>query len=150
MKNKKQDIAIEKFSKGCNCAQAVLYSFCDDLHLDKDIALKLASGFGGGMGRKQYVCGAISGGIMAIGIKFGHGDQGGKKTVEHSYEKTRELIDRFYSKHNAVMCRELLDGCDLMTEDGQRSFKANDLRKTKCNEYVRSVIEIVSELADKK
>ena len=70
----RSDIAVEKFLAGYNCAQAVLYPFCEDLGLDKDIALKLACGLGAGMARKQEVCGAITGGIVTLGFKHGRGD----------------------------------------------------------------------------
>ena len=62
----KSDIAVEKLLANYSCAQSVLYSFCDDLHFDKDTALRMACGFGSGMARKQEVCGAISGGILTI------------------------------------------------------------------------------------
>ena len=70
----KSDVAVEKFLAGYNCAQAVLFSFCDDLVFDKNTALKLACGFGAGMGRRQEVCGAIIGGIIALGLKHGRGE----------------------------------------------------------------------------
>jgi hypothetical protein len=70
----RKDVAVEKFLAGYNCAQAVLYAFCDDLCLDKDAALKLACGLGAGMARRQEVCGAISGGIIALGLKHGRGE----------------------------------------------------------------------------
>ena len=57
-------VARQKFLAGYNCAQAVLFSFCDDLGFDKDTALRLACGFGAGMARKQEVCGAVAGGIL--------------------------------------------------------------------------------------
>ena len=76
MKSKSQ-IAAEKFSEGYNCAQAVLYCFCDDLGFDKNTALKLATGFGGGMGRKEEVCGAVTGGIIVLGANTA----GGRKTI---------------------------------------------------------------------
>ena len=62
--------AVSKFAEGYNCAQSVLFSFCDDLGMDKDKALKIACGFGAGMGRKEEVCGAVTGGIMVIGAKY--------------------------------------------------------------------------------
>ena len=61
----RSELALKKFLSGYNCAQAVLFSFCDDLGFEQNTALKLACGFGAGMGRKQAVCGAISGGILA-------------------------------------------------------------------------------------
>jgi hypothetical protein len=79
----RSNIAVEKFLVDCNCAQAVRYSFCDNLPFHKDTALRLACGFGAGMGRKQEVRGAINGGIITIGLKHGRGDgQNGTATEE--------------------------------------------------------------------
>jgi len=72
----KRDIAVSKFLEGYNCAQSIFYSFCDDLRFEKNNALKMACGFGVGMGRKEEVCGALSGGIIVIGAKHGRGRNG--------------------------------------------------------------------------
>ena len=95
----RSDIAVEKFLAGYNCAQAVLYSFCDDLHFDKDTALRLTCGFGAGMARKQGTCGAITGGIIAIGLKHGRGEGQDRTPTEETYRKVRELIWQFESEH---------------------------------------------------
>ena len=71
----KSEIALAKFAEGFNCAQSVFYSFCDDLQFEKNTALKMACGFGGGMGRNGEVCGAVTGGILAIGTKYGRGEK---------------------------------------------------------------------------
>lgn len=75
----RSDIALQKSLAGYNCAQAVLFSFCDDLGFDQDTALRLACGFGAGMARKQEVCGAVAGGILAIGFKHGRGEGQGRE-----------------------------------------------------------------------
>lgn len=142
----KCEIASEKFLEGFNCAQAVFYSYCDDLQFDRDCALKLACGFGAGMGRKQQVCGAVTGGIIIIGLQYGRGERDDRKATEQTYRKTRDLMDRFESKHGTFICRQLLNGCDLMTEEGQRTFKENDLLNKTCKEYVRSVVQILQEI----
>lgn len=139
----KSDNAVEKFLAGYNCAQAVLYSFCDDLHFNKDTALKLACGFGAGMARKQEVCGAIGGGIITIGLKYGRGEGQDRIPTEETYRKVRELMSRFESKHGSCLCRILLDGCDLNTPEGQRYFKENDLLNSTCKGYVKTVVEAV-------
>jgi C_GCAxxG_C_C family probable redox protein len=142
----KTEVAVEKFLSNYNCAQAVLYSFCDDLRFDRDTALKMACGFGAGMARKQEVCGAISGGILVIGLKHGRGEGQERSVTEGTYRKVRELMSRFESKHEAALCRVLLDGCDLNTAEGQQFFKENDLVNKTCKKCVTTVVESVEEV----
>jgi len=141
--NRRSDTAVEKFLSGYNCAQSVLYAFCDDLGFDKDTALRLACGFGSGMARKQEVCGAVSGGIMAIGLRHGRGEGRDKALTDETYRKVRELMSRFEAKHGTCLCRVLLEGCDLNTPEGQRYFKENDLLNRTCKGCVVSVVETV-------
>ena len=61
--------AVSKFVAGYNCAQSVFYAFSDDLKIDQDTGLKIACGFGAGMGRQGEVCGAVTGGIMVLGAR---------------------------------------------------------------------------------
>ena len=63
--------ARELFKSGCNCSQAVFLAFADRYGIDDDTALKLASSFGGGMGRSREVCGALSGALMVNGMETG-------------------------------------------------------------------------------
>ncbi|BCS99178.1 hypothetical protein DSLASN_48100 [Desulfoluna limicola] len=145
MKNR-TDIAVQKFLDGYNCSQAVFFSFCDDLEIEKNLALKLASGFGAGMGRKQEICGAVSGGILVIGTAYGRGEHEDRSAMELSYKKTQILMDRFTAKHGTLSCRDLLNQCELTTKEGQLYFKENDLLRKKCIPCVKSVVETVEEL----
>lgn len=138
--------AVAKFVSGFNCAQSVLFSFCDDLGLDKDNALKLACGFGAGMGRKEEVCGAVTGGIMVIGAKYGRGENDERKATEVTYAKIRELMDKFAQKHGTYICRQLLNGCELTSEEGQKTYLANDYFNQVCKPCVTSVVEILEVL----
>jgi len=142
----KSDIAEEKFLAGYNCAQAVLYSFSDALGIDKDFTLKTACGFGAGMARKQEICGAVSGGILAIGLKHGRGERDDKTQTEAAYRKVRELLSRFESAHGSCHCRALLNGCDLNTPAGQQHFKDNNLLRKTCVPCVRSVVQVLEEI----
>ena len=143
----KDAAAVEKFSQGYNCSQSVLWSFHQELGLDADAALKIACGFGAGMARKQEVCGALTGGIMVLGLKHGRGLNQDRLATEQTYRKTQELIRRFELKFGACRCRDLLQGCDLTTEAGQRFFKEHDLLNQTCKECVRSVVQILEDLA---
>ena len=139
----KSETALAKFTGGYNCAQSVFYSFCDDLHFDRNTALKIACGFGGGMGRKGEVCGAVSGGILALGIKYGRGEKDDQAARELTYMKTRQFMDQFAEKHGTCICRKLLHGCDLMTEEGQKQFKEDDLSNRICKPCIQSAVEIL-------
>jgi len=142
----KSDLAVEKFLAGFNCAQAVFYSFCDDLQFDKNTALKIACGFGAGMGRKEEVCGAVTGGIIVIGTKYGRGEKDERAAMELTYAKTRELLNKFAQKHGTFICRKLISDCELTTEEGQKQFKENDVMNKICKPCVQSAVEILESI----
>ncbi|MBI5032627.1 MAG: C_GCAxxG_C_C family protein [Chloroflexi bacterium] len=140
------EVAIGKFLDGYNCAQSVVYAYSDDLGLDKDAALRIACGFGAGMGRKQDVCGAVSGGIFVLGLVHGRGEQDDRAATELTYAKTRELIEKFQQRNGNLTCRRLLNGCELTKAEGQKTFKENDLLNRVCRPCVESVIQILEQL----
>jgi C_GCAxxG_C_C family probable redox protein len=142
----KSEIAVEKFLGGFNCAQSVFYSFCDDLAFEKNTALKIACGFGAGMGLKGEVCGAVTGGIMVLGTKYGRGEQDGRIATDLTYTKTRELMSQFTAKHGSFICRKLIFGLDLTTGEGQKEFVEKDLLNKACKPCVQSVVEILENI----
>lgn len=136
--------ATAKFLAGYNCAQAVLHANCDRLQLDPSLALRLATGFGAGIGREGEICGAVSGAILAISLRHGRGEGDDKARTEETYTRTRELVARFKERHGSVLCRELIH-CDLRTADGQRYFKENDLLHKTCVGCVQTATELVGQ-----
>jgi C_GCAxxG_C_C family probable redox protein len=142
----KKEIASEKFKNGYNCAQSILYAFRDEGNLDEEIALKMTTGLGAGMGRKVEICGAVTGGILVLGFRHGRGSKDDPSVSEKTYDKTRELMDRFTAKHGTYNCRQLLNGCDLATEEGKLRFKEENLRNETCLKCVESVAEILEEI----
>jgi C_GCAxxG_C_C family probable redox protein len=145
----RSEIAVNKFREGYNCAQSVVFSYSDKLNISKDLALRLANGFGGGMGRKQEVCGAVSGGVLVLGLLYGRGENEDKQKQEYAYAKVGELIDRFEAKYGCVNCRKLLDGCELLTPEGQELFKSKNMI-AKCYGYVDHTVKILDEIAREK
>lgn len=110
----KKQIALETHGKGFNCAQSVFAAVCEDVGVDRKEALKMSACFGGGM-RCGEVCGAITGALMAIGMKYGSVkdyDLDNKKLVG---VKTLEFINKFKGKYDTVLCRELLEKSDKQT-----------------------------------
>ncbi len=107
----KSDEAVALFRSGFNCAQAILRTYGADLGLAPHDALKLASGFGGGM-RRGATCGAVTGAMMALGLRAGFDDASDAAGKARAADAVVDLCRRFESKHGSVVCRELL-GCDL-------------------------------------
>jgi C_GCAxxG_C_C family probable redox protein len=141
--NSKADVAVAKLLHRYNCAQSVLFAFCDEFGFDRDVALKMACGFGAGMSRKQEVCGAVSGAMIVIGLKYGRGEAQGREATERTYAKTRELMERFREKHGTIICRELLVDCDLSTPEGLKQFEERKLLTERCAPLVRDAVGIL-------
>jgi len=114
----RSDKALAVFKSGLNCCQAVLSVFCSDFGLDTETALKIAAGFGAGM-RQGEVCGAVSGAIMAIGLKAGYisgDDNDGKLKTQNI---VRDFCSRFREVNDTIICRELLR-YDINTPEGKK------------------------------
>ncbi len=131
---------------GGNCAQSVLCAFCEELGLEEGRAVKLAAGFGAGMARKQEVCGAVTGGIMAIGLKHGASHESDKEAKETVYRLTRELMAHFEAEFGSCLCRALLPGCDLATAAGHAKYKEDGLAEKVCRPCVRGAVRILEEI----
>ena len=100
--------AAELFLRGYNCSQAVAIAFCDLTGLEKAYCAKLASSFGGGMGRMREVCGAVSGMLLVAGLLYGYDDpDDGTKKKEH-YARVQELAGKFREQVGSIVCREIL------------------------------------------
>ena len=63
--------AVECFNNSFNCSQAILSTYGPEFDLSENIALKLATGFGAGVSYTGNLCGAVSGALMVIGLKYG-------------------------------------------------------------------------------
>jgi C_GCAxxG_C_C family probable redox protein len=129
-----------------NCAQSVLGVFCDELGFDKETAMKLASGFGAGMARRQEVCGAVSGAIMVVGLKHGQAREDDKAAKETAYRLSRVVLDRFQAEFGSCLCRELLPGLDLATEAGHQRYKAEGWSEKICQPCVRFAVRLLEEI----
>ena len=101
--------AAELFMQGYNCAQAVAVAFCDLTGLEEKQAAKMASAFGGGMGRLREVCGAVSGMLLVLGILEGYDDPTDDAAKKALYSRVQELAREFREENGSIICRELLD-----------------------------------------
>ena len=101
--------AAELFVNGHNCAQAVAVAFCDVTGMEPSLAAKMASSFGGGMGRMREVCGAVSGMLLVAGLLYGYDDPGEKDANKKAhYQLVQELAGKFREEIGSIVCREIL------------------------------------------
>ena len=104
------------FLEGYNCAQAVLCAFDDLTGLDRETSARLASSFGGGMGRMREVCGTVSGALLVLGLACGYADPEDLKAKADHYRLVQEFARRFRQLNGSIICRELLK--DVRTVPG--------------------------------
>jgi C_GCAxxG_C_C family probable redox protein len=136
--------AVQLFDEGFVCSQAIFATYCDEYGLERNIALKIANGFGGGIARKQEICGVVSGAIMLIGLKYGKTESSDSKAHENTYRIINYYCERFIERNHSTNCCELLGG-DL------RNANEKGLFGTLCRKYVKDSAEIIEILlADNK
>ncbi|MDA3851285.1 MAG: C-GCAxxG-C-C family protein [Spirochaetaceae bacterium] len=140
----RRDEAIEIFNCGFNCSQAVLSVFCDHLDFDKETALKISTGFGGGM-RKGEVCGAVTGAIMVLGLKEGHFAVGETKAKSKAYELVKDFESRFEKLNESIICKNLLK-YDLSVETELAMIKEKGLFDVICPKVIADAIDIIEEI----
>ena len=127
--------AVQLFENGYVCSQAVFAAFSEDYGLSKEQALKIGACFGSGM-RKGEVCGACTGALMALGLKYG--DDKAK-----SNEVCEKFLDEFKNENGSIICRDLLE-CDIRTPEGVQFARDNGLFKEFCPKMVESAAKIVN------
>ena len=138
----KCDEAVRYFDAGYNCAQAVLAPFAQERGLEERTAHLLASAFGGGMARTQGTCGAVTGGLMALGLHRGFSEAVDPEGRAAILEVGKRLVGDFVARFGTLSCRELLD-CDLNTEEGRRKHQDERQRELICRRCVEAAAEAV-------
>ena len=138
------ELAKNYFEKKYHCSQAVLAAFAEELGLTEEQALKLGGCFGGGM-CKGEVCGACTGALMALGLKYGQSDIDDMESRKKTNDVTVEFLDMFKKENGSYICKELL-GCDLATNEGKQYAIENKLFVNFCPKMVESATVITEQL----
>lgn len=121
--NLKNEVSVAKITKdaedlfrgGFFCSEAVVSSIRSNFEIDvPEVVISMASGFPVGIGRSKCLCGAVSGGVMAIGLVFGRTVQKDPQ-VEETLRLSKELHDWFKEANgkNALCCRILTKEFDM-------------------------------------
>ena len=137
----KSYLVINRFPQ-FNCAQTVFSLFAKDVGLDEKAALKIASGFGGGMACAE-TCGAVTGAYMVIGMKHGH-----TSPNPEAKAKTKQMIqkfnEKFTEKHGTLICKRLA-GYDISTPEGASAAHEEGVFSSKCPEFIKTSCKIIEE-----
>jgi C_GCAxxG_C_C family probable redox protein len=141
----KAEKAVQYFTEGFNCSQSVFTAIAEGSGMDKKLALKIASGFGGGIARTQKTCGAVTGAVMAISYLNGFTQPDASEQKERVYELIQAFINRFTLLHKTINCNELL-GYSIQTEEGRKLIKELGLTETVCSRCVNDAVLIVEGL----
>ncbi|MDO8670361.1 MAG: C-GCAxxG-C-C family protein [Dehalococcoidia bacterium] len=151
-----QETAIERVREihkaGNSCAPSVLQVMQEFYGLNDDNLAKTALAFGGGIARRQSECGALVGGVMALGLKLGTGvtiertteDEAARKKL---YQEANDLYDAFKRDFGEAFCLELT-GHDFSKPGGYETYRADAIARACCARYVEYVVRRLTELSD--
>ena len=129
------DEAKKQFEKGFLCAPAVLSTYSEQFGLEKALALKIACGFGAGIGRMGRTCGAVTGALMVIGLKYGQANLADVESREKTYKLIKEFVANFTALHGSIECKELI-GYDLSDSGGIKLARERGVFTNKCPSFV--------------
>ncbi len=141
----KSALAKSYFEEGYNCAQSVLLAFCEETGFSIEQAARLASTFGGGMGRMREVCGAVSAMLMIEGLLEGYSDPKAKEEKSEVYARVRNLADSFREKNHSIICRELLQDTETTPGGEPEERTAAYYERRPCGCYVEDAARIIAE-----
>ena len=142
--------ARDLFLSGCSCSQAVFAAFADDLGLDQDTALRLASSFGGGMGGMRETCGAVSGMFMVAGLLKGHALPADNAEKTAHYARIRALADAFKAEHDTLICRDLLASLPGKLSKNPSERTAEYYKTRPCALFVEDAARLVEKMLEEE
>jgi len=131
----------ELFDSGFFCAESVLLAIAESKGIESDLIPRIATGLCSGISRTCGMCGAVSGGILAIGMLTGRSSP--RDPTRKSFSRVKKFRKMFEKRFGTTNCRELI-GCDLDTEEGQETFKENNLVE-QCKQYTEEATKMVLE-----
>ena len=139
--------------QGYGCSQSVVAAFADMYGLDKTMALRIAAGFGGGVGRLRMMCGAVSGIVTLVGLDCGQTRGDDREGKAACYKVVQELLATFRERNGSIICAELLkmNGCQVVKDTNMPDERnAEYYRKRPCARKVESAARVFAEYLDAK
>ena len=145
MNKKRVEQVVADFTTKYNCCQSLLLTYGIQHLRSKELAIRLGTGFGGGIASHGLVCGAVTGGIISISLAYGMTEDTDTQEKEKTYEIITEFIKQFKSQHGTIQCNELLE-CDIHTAEGQETIREKNLFQIRCPEFIRTAAQLLEEL----
>ena len=139
------DDAEALFTEGFSCSQAVCAAFAEDFGIDRDAALRLSCGLGGGMAHTGNTCGAVTGVLMVIGMKYGRTAVDDLAAKEKTYAVANEFLTEFLRRNHSLNCTDLI-GHNLSDPNELAVAREKGLFKTRCTRYVHDAGEILEKI----
>lgn len=141
--NNHAEIACKLFAEGRNCSQAVFAAFSDLTGIDEELALRLSSSFGGGMGRMREVCGAVSGMFMVAGVLYGYSSADNDNEKAEHYRRIQKLAEEFKAVYGTINCGELLKDLSVNKSPVPEKRTEEYYKARPCIRFVESAAEIL-------
>ena len=138
----RKSVLVEQQFSRFNCAQTVFSLFAEEVGLDKKTALKIASGFGGGMACAE-TCGAVTGSYMVIGMKHGH-DSSHPDAKARTKQAIQRFNEKFKKEHGSLICKKLT-GYDISTPEGASAAHEDAVFQTKCTAFIKTACNILQD-----
>ena len=139
-----EEKALSYFKDKFHCSQSVLAAYADELGLTEEQALRIAYCFNTGM-RKGEVCGACSGALLVLGMKYGQCKKDDVNSREKANKKTEEFLEKFKAENGTYICNDLL-GCDISTSEGVKYAMDHNCFTDICPRMVASAVRILEEM----
>lgn len=141
-------LAERLFLEGYNCAQALFCAFSDITGYDIPTSARIASSFGGGLGRMRETCGAVSAAALVLGIAKGYSDPADREAKKRHYALVREFADAFREKHGSIRCADLLSAAGLaVTVGGDPEIRtASFYERRPCPGLIRDAAAILEKM----
>jgi len=137
--------AVSTFYEGFNCSSTIFSTYGPSLGLPREQCLKAACAFGGGLARSGKTCGAVTGALMVIGLKFGQADLKDVDARRKTYKLAQDFMAEFVKRNKTLDCRQLL-GVDIGTDEGYRKAIEMKFHTEVCPKFIWDAAEILEEI----
>src|SRR5512139_2873513 len=135
------------FQQGLCCAESVLQALAESRGIESELIPKIATGLCGGIARTGNICGPGSRAVLGINLLAGRSSA--SQSPDGNIRLVRAFLSQFEAKFGTTNCERLM-GCRLDTPEGQRFFKENKLRETKCQVFTREAAGMVSAILEQE